>query len=186
MKIVNSFVEYQREGSNWVVDKIIEMNIHVFNYHPLKGISYIPLPAARRPSSAYKIRIKNALCGPYWPRSIHPQNILNESFITYVQHVDRLNFTEIAFPVRICDISKFEKSKKCWPLAEPEKKYTINAASESLTDSWGIKMAIKIIIFILTTVFMVLQRDVYWKNTCLTAKYMEPSGSKCLQTMING
>lgn len=45
MKIVNSFIEYQREGSNWALDKVLGVSIHVIQYNPIKGSSYLPLPA---------------------------------------------------------------------------------------------------------------------------------------------
>lgn len=45
MKIVNSFIEYQREGSNWALDKVLGVSIHVVQYNPIKGSSYLPLPA---------------------------------------------------------------------------------------------------------------------------------------------
>lgn len=45
MKIVNSFIEYQREESNWALDKVLGVSIHVVQYNPIKGSSYLPLPA---------------------------------------------------------------------------------------------------------------------------------------------
>lgn len=65
MKIINSFLENQREGSNWALDKIMELSIHIINYSPMKGSSFIPLPAKlakKRPLSAYKTTIKSVSC----------------------------------------------------------------------------------------------------------------------------
>ncbi|XP_078335318.1 uncharacterized protein LOC144626186 [Crassostrea virginica] len=111
MKIVNSFVEYQREGSNWAVDKIIETSIHVVNYNPLKGSSYIPLPAKLANKKAV-INIQNtdqkcfmwSVLASLYPSRKNPQRVNH-----YVQYVDQLDFTSITFPVRICDVPKFEK-----------------------------------------------------------------------------
>ena len=44
-KIFSSILEYQREGSNWTLDKVLGVNVHIVKYKPLKGSSYIPLPA---------------------------------------------------------------------------------------------------------------------------------------------
>ena len=44
-KIINSFIEYQREGSNWTLDKVLGVNIHTATYRPMKGSSFLPLPA---------------------------------------------------------------------------------------------------------------------------------------------
>lgn len=45
MMIVNSFVEYQREGSNWALDKVLGIKINIATYRPIKRSSYVPLPA---------------------------------------------------------------------------------------------------------------------------------------------
>jgi hypothetical protein len=42
-KMFNSFIEYQRQGSNWTVDKVVDLTMHMARYRPLKGSSYIPL-----------------------------------------------------------------------------------------------------------------------------------------------
>lgn len=66
MKIVNSFLEYQRGGSNWTLDKVLGVNIHIIQYDPIKGSSYLQLPsklATKRQSSIFKILIKNVSCG---------------------------------------------------------------------------------------------------------------------------
>lgn len=44
-KMMNSFIEYQREGSNWALDKVLAVSIHIVQYNPMKGSSYLPLPA---------------------------------------------------------------------------------------------------------------------------------------------
>ena len=38
-KIFTSFLEYQREGSNWALDKVLGVNVHIVKYKPLKGSS---------------------------------------------------------------------------------------------------------------------------------------------------
>ena len=109
MKIVSSFVEYQREGSNWAADKIIEMNIHVINYNPLKGSSYIPSKQeagdqhTKKPQKDQKCFMWSVLASLY-PSKKDPQRVIH-----YVQHVEKLDFSGIAFPVRICGVPKFEK-----------------------------------------------------------------------------
>ena len=44
-EMFTSFLEFQREGGNWTVDKVMNVNLHIVQYQPLKGSSYIPLPA---------------------------------------------------------------------------------------------------------------------------------------------
>ena len=43
-KIHQAFTDYQRQGSNWVLDHVIELTIHMVQYQPLRGSSYIHLP----------------------------------------------------------------------------------------------------------------------------------------------
>lgn len=45
MKMFNSFTKYQRVGSNWVLYKVLGVANHIVQYNPLKGSSYLPLPA---------------------------------------------------------------------------------------------------------------------------------------------
>jgi hypothetical protein len=42
-KMFNSFIEYQRQGSNWTVCKVVDLTLHMARYRPLRGSSYIPL-----------------------------------------------------------------------------------------------------------------------------------------------
>ena len=57
-KMYNSFIEYQRQGSNWTVDKVVDVTIHMARYRPLRGSSYIPLPIKLRSKHAI-INVKN-------------------------------------------------------------------------------------------------------------------------------
>ena len=83
-------MEYQKEGSNWAVDKIIETNIHVVNYNPVKGSMNIPLPAKLANKKAV-INIQNtdqkcfmrSVLASLYPIRMNPQR-----FNHYVQYVD--------------------------------------------------------------------------------------------------
>lgn len=66
MKMFNAFIEYQREGSNWVLDKVLGVTVHIVQYNPIKGSSYLPLPtklASKKATS--RMPIKNVSCGQY-------------------------------------------------------------------------------------------------------------------------
>ena len=41
-KMYTSFIEFQRQGSNWTIDKVVNLTIHMARYRPLKGSSDIP------------------------------------------------------------------------------------------------------------------------------------------------
>jgi hypothetical protein len=57
-KMYTSFIEFQRQGSNWTIDKVVNLTIHMARYRPLKGSSYILLPIKLRSKHAI-INIKN-------------------------------------------------------------------------------------------------------------------------------
>jgi hypothetical protein len=114
MKMVNSFVEYQREGSNWTLDKVLGININIVTYSPLKGSSYLPLPAKLARKKAI-VNVQNtddkcfmwsvlAALHPTTGHHGHPNRVNN-----YIAYQAELNFTDISFPVKVADISKFEK-----------------------------------------------------------------------------
>lgn len=114
MKVVNSFIEYQREGSNWTLDKVLGVNIHIIQYDPIKGSSYLPLPSKLANNKAI-INIQNSdqrcfmwsVIASLYPVAKDPQRV-----IKYVQYVDKLDFTDVPFPVKIGDIPKFEKKNQ--------------------------------------------------------------------------
>ena len=57
-KMLNSFIEYQRQGSNWTVDTVVDLTVHMARFRPLRGSSYIPLPIKLRTKRAI-INVKN-------------------------------------------------------------------------------------------------------------------------------
>lgn len=63
-KMINSFTEYQREESNWGLDKALVVSIHIVQYNAMKGSSYLPLPATLAKKSHRK-------CDEYRPKMLH-------------------------------------------------------------------------------------------------------------------
>ena len=57
-KVYSSFIEYQRRGSNWTVEYVVDLTIHMARYRPLRGSSYIPLPLKLRAKRAI-INVQN-------------------------------------------------------------------------------------------------------------------------------
>jgi uncharacterized protein YbaR (Trm112 family) len=111
MKVINSFVEYQREGSNWALDKVLGVNIHIVQYNPMKGSSYLPLPAKLANKKAI-VNVQNtdqkcfmwSVLAALYPVTKDPQRVTK-----YANHVDKLDFNGVPFPVKVTDIPKFEK-----------------------------------------------------------------------------
>ena len=47
-KIFKSFDTYLREGSGWVFDEVVKIDVRLANYVPLQGNSFIPTPPSLR------------------------------------------------------------------------------------------------------------------------------------------
>ncbi|XP_021351034.1 uncharacterized protein LOC110448879 [Mizuhopecten yessoensis] len=113
-KIQNSFTEYQRQGSNWTLDKVIQIQIHFAKYKPLKGSSYIPLPIKLRSKHAIiNVQNKDKKCF-MWSilAALHPVKRDSQRVTKYIDHRHELNFDGISFPVKVADINKFETQNK--------------------------------------------------------------------------
>ncbi|XP_071085832.1 uncharacterized protein [Haliotis cracherodii] len=113
-KIYTSFIEYQREGSNWTVDKVLDLIIHTAKYRPLRGSSYLPLPIKLRSKYAI-INVKNRDKKCFlWSVLAALHNVQNhaERIAKYKPYVGDLNFKGINFPVKLGDIPKFESQNE--------------------------------------------------------------------------
>ncbi|XP_069134583.1 uncharacterized protein [Argopecten irradians] len=113
-KMQSSFIEYQRQGSNWTLDKVIQIQIHFARYKPLKGSSYIPLPIKLRSKHAIiNVQNKDKKCF-MWSvlAALHPAKRNSQRVSKYSIHQNELDFTGITFPVKVADISKFETLNK--------------------------------------------------------------------------
>ena len=112
-KVVQSFVMYQKEGSSWVLDEVLHMDLSMAHYKPMKGSSYIPLPKILQHKKAV-INIKNSDDNCFmWSilASLHPVGLRKkpERIHHYQPYKDELNFNGIEFPVTIDKIEKYER-----------------------------------------------------------------------------
>jgi len=113
-KMYTSFIEFQRQGSNWTIDKVVNLTIHMARYRPLKDSSYIPLPIKLRSKHAIiNIKTKDNKCF-MWSvlAALYPVQRNGERVWKYKDHESDLNFKDISFPVKMDDIPKFEKQNK--------------------------------------------------------------------------
>jgi hypothetical protein len=113
-KMFTAFIEFQREGSNWSLDKILGVNVNVVKYQPIKGSSFLPLPAKLARKKAI-VNVQNtddkcfmwSVLAALHPTTGHhgnPNRVNN-----YIAYQAELDFTGIPFPVKVTDIPKFEK-----------------------------------------------------------------------------
>ena len=112
-KITQSLVLVQKEGSGWVLDEILHLDLSIAQYTPVKGSSYVPLASKLKNKKAI-INVKNpdnkcfmwsVLAGIHEvPLHSHPERIHH-----YQQFQDELDFSGIQFPVAVDKIGKFER-----------------------------------------------------------------------------
>ncbi|XP_028417042.1 uncharacterized protein LOC114541307 [Dendronephthya gigantea] len=110
-KITQSLVLFQKEGSGWVLDEILHLDLSIAQYTPVKGSSYIPLPSKINAKKAV-INIKNSDNKCFmWSvlAALHPVKQSAERLHHYQQFQDELDLAGIEFPVTVDKIGKFER-----------------------------------------------------------------------------
>ena len=114
-RVIRSIIEkiaiYQKNGSGWYFREIIHLEIHTADYNPMRGSSYIPLPDwIMRKKAILSIRNKDEKCFLWCVlRYLHPRDKNDFRLTDLKQKENSLNTKGIAFPVKLKDISKFEK-----------------------------------------------------------------------------
>ena len=109
-EILVKLAEYQRKGSGWYFKEVISLDIHIVDYKPMKGTSFIPLPVfIKRKNAIINMENKDDKCFLWCVlRYLHPRE-KNASRINHLREYENdLNFKGINFPVKVKDITKFE------------------------------------------------------------------------------
>ena len=109
-EIWGTLITYQKKGSGWYFKEVIRLEIHIVEYKPMRGGSYIPLPKFIQKTNAI-INIKNEDDKCFlWSvlRYLHPKEIHGERLTDLKKYENDLNFKGIDFPVKVKDITKFE------------------------------------------------------------------------------
>ena len=112
-QILNKIAQWISEGSGWTIQSIENHYINIVNYNPLKGSSYIKLPQELRNSAKGLINMKNKDNECFrWchirhlnPQDKYPQRIKK----TDKQHIEKLDYSGIKFPVSVKQYNKIEK-----------------------------------------------------------------------------
>ena len=112
--LFTKFDEQEREGSGWVLDKILQIEVHTATLDPLQASSYIELPKKIKHSKGV-INIKNKhdnMCF-LWSvlAHLHPMTDNSTRVNQYQPFQQELNVEGITFPTPIHQIPKFEQMK---------------------------------------------------------------------------
>ena len=115
-QILNKIAVWIAEGSNWIIESINNHYLNVVKYEPMKGSSYIKLPAELRNSAKGLINLKNEdkQCFRWChirflnPQDKYPQRIKKVD----KQYIENLDYLGIEFPVTTKQYNKIEKQNE--------------------------------------------------------------------------
>ena len=110
-RIIEKIEEYQTNGSGWNFDEVIQLEIHTVEFNPAKGSSYIPLPDwISNKKAIVNIKYKDEKCFLWCIlRYLHPKDSHEERLTDLKKYEFSLNTKGITFPMKLKDISIFEK-----------------------------------------------------------------------------
>ena len=106
---------WSERGSGWIMDKILEAFINVAQYQPMRGGSYMPLPAKLKNKKAVlNIHVQNRdnKCLRWAIRAalFQPRGDMRRTSIYPTE--DGLNFTGIDFPTPVSQIDRLERQNQ--------------------------------------------------------------------------
>ena len=111
-EVLERMYTLQMCGSGWYFKELIGLEIHIVEYKPMRGGSYIHLPEFIKKKNAI-INIKNEDDKCFlWSvlRYLHHVQKNGERINDLKKYENDLNFKEINFPLKVKDITKFENN----------------------------------------------------------------------------
>ena len=116
-EILNNISVYQKKGSGWYFEEVINLEIHSVEYKPMRRESYIPLPNfIMRKKAIINMENKDDKCF-LWSilRYLHSREKHSSRIDDLKKYENDLNFEQINFPIKDKDIIKFEKQNPDLP-----------------------------------------------------------------------
>ena len=101
----------QADGSGWCFHSVVQLELHIVDYQPLRGGSYIDLPQyIKNKQAVINMKNKDEKCFLWCVlRALNPKNAASERIDRDLQSkVNTLDMGNIKFPVELKDINKFE------------------------------------------------------------------------------
>ena len=110
-RILSDLEAYQENGSGWYFSEVVQLEIHTVEFNPAKGSSYIPLPDwISNKKAIVNIQNKDEKCFLWCIlRYLHPRENHEETLKDLKEYENSLNTKGISFPMKLKDITKFEK-----------------------------------------------------------------------------
>ena len=102
---------YTEKGSGWYFKEVDKLEIHTVEFNPTKGSSYINLPDwIKNKKAIVNIKNNDDKCFLWCIlRYLHPKETHEEKIKDLEKYEFSLNTKGITFPMKLKDISKFEK-----------------------------------------------------------------------------
>ena len=109
--ILGQMEAYAEKGSNWTFKEVVKLEIHTIEFNPTKGSSYIDLPDwIKNKKAIINIKNKDEKCFLWCIlRYLHPKERDEQIISDLKKYEFSLNTKGITFPIKLKDISKFEK-----------------------------------------------------------------------------
>src|SRR6201990_2988539 len=112
-KIEEKICKFTKEGSGWIINKLLEFEIKVAKYKPLRASSYIETPIRYKNPKFGLINIQNKNDNECFKWCIARSDCLDEGHLhrlsTRIKEVSKnYNWKGIKFPVQLKQINKFE------------------------------------------------------------------------------
>ena len=137
-KIIEDLEVFQKNGSGWYFNEVVQLEIHTVEFNPTEGSSYLPLPDwITNKKAIVNIQNKDEKCFLWCIlRYLHPVDEKDNRITDLKKYEFSLNTKGITFPMKLNHISKFEKlnptipginvfsvndNKKFYPLRMAEK-----------------------------------------------------------------
>ena len=108
--ILEGIINFEDNGTGWYFKEVISLEIHVVDYKPMKGSSYIPLPnLIMRKKAILNMENKDDKCFLWCLlRYLYPREKHSTRINDFREYENDLNFKGIEFPAKVKDIQKFE------------------------------------------------------------------------------
>ena len=134
-KIIEDLEVYQKNGSGWYFNEVVQLEIHTVDFNPTEGSSYIPLPDwIKNKKAIVNIENKDEKCFLWCIlRYLHSVDEKDNRISDLKKYENSLNTEGTNFPMKLKHISKFHPSlpginvfsvndnKKFYPLRMAEK-----------------------------------------------------------------
>jgi len=109
--LLKKFDDFLKNGSQWQFERVNNYYVNILKYNPLKGSSYVELPAKFKNTKAcLNIVNKDDKCFKYClAASLYPVEKHAERPSSYKNSLDLIKDVGVTYPVSIKDYPKFEK-----------------------------------------------------------------------------